>query len=110
MYTLRLGFQPLDGDHSGKSEFTEFLVISAAAKDQNPDLMSAKNMQDMSGKTMGTGHPGVLMLFPNTKPGQPAIQSRPRDHWVVNIGVPVQAGGAGASWALASHLVGEADD
>jgi hypothetical protein len=110
VYTMRLGFQPLDGDHSGKSEFTEFLVMSAAAKDQSPDLMAAKSMQDMSGKTMGTGHPGVLMLFPNTKPGQPTIQSRPRDHWVVNVGCPVKAGGASGILGFGITLVGEADD
>jgi|SRR5579862_3036715 len=110
VYTFRLGFQPVDGDHSGKSEFTEFLVLSAAARDQSPDTMAPKSLQEMSGKTVNTGHPGVFMLFPNSKPGQPTIQSRPRDHWVLNVGLPVQAGGARGTLGFGITLVGEADD
>jgi len=110
VYTLRLGFQPVDGDHSGKSEFTDFLVLSAAAKDQTPDLMALKSLQEMSGKTVGTGHPGVFMLFPNKKPGPPSIESKPRDHWVVNVVCPVQAGGVRGTLGFGITLVGEADD
>jgi hypothetical protein len=110
VFTLRLGWQPQDGDHSGKSEFTEFLVLSAAARDQKPDLMAPKSLQEMSGKTLNTGHPGVFMLFPNSKPGQPVIESKPRDHWVVNVGCPVQAGGVRGMLGFGITLVGEADD
>jgi hypothetical protein len=110
VYTLRLGFQPVDGDHSGKSEFTEFLVLSSAARDQSPETMAPKSLQEMSGKTVNTGHPGVFMLFPNSKPGQPTIQSRPRDHWVVNVGLPVQAGSARGTLGFGITLAGEADD
>jgi hypothetical protein len=110
VFTLRLGWQPQDGDHSGKSEFTEFLVLSAAARDQKPDLMAPKSLQEMSGKTLNTGHPGVFMLFPNSKPGKPVIESRPRDHWVVNVGCPVQANGVRGMLGFGITLVGEADD
>jgi hypothetical protein len=110
VYTLRLGWQPQDGDHSGKSEFTEFLVLSSASRDQKTDLMAPKSLQEMSGKTLNTGHPGVFMLFPNSKPGQPTIESKPRDHWVLNVGYPVEAGGVRGMLGFGITLVGEAED
>ena len=30
IYTLRLGYQPMDGDHAGKSPHLDFLVVTAA--------------------------------------------------------------------------------
>jgi hypothetical protein len=110
VYTLRLGFQPADGDHSGKSEFTEFLVMSSAAKDKSAEIMTAKGMQDLSAKSIGTGHPGVLMLFPNSKAGKPTLESMPRDHVVLNVSCGVQAKGSRGTLGFGITLVGEADD
>jgi hypothetical protein len=110
VYTFRLGFQPADGDHSGKSAFTEFLVLSAASKDQNADPMATKALLDMSGKSIGSGHPGVFMLFPNNKPGSPTVESKPREHWVVNFGCAFNASGNRGMLGFGLTLVGEADD
>jgi hypothetical protein len=110
VYTLRLGFQPADGDHSGKSAFTEFLVMSSAAKDKSADIMTAKAMQDLSAKSIGTGHPGVLMLFPNNKAGGPSVENMPRDHVVLNVSCGVQSKSGRGTLGLGITLVGEADD
>jgi hypothetical protein len=110
VYTLRLGFQPPDGDHAGKSQFTEFLVLSAATKDSDPDAMTPKALVEMSSKSIGTGHPAVFMLFPNSKPGKTELESKAKEHWVVNTGIAVQASGMRGLLGIGLTLVGEADE
>ena len=93
VYTLRLGYQPADGDHQGSSEFQEFLLVVAADKDKSPELMEFKHMIETSAKSIGTGHPGVFMLAP-TQPGPaPTIASRARNHWVINTKGDLIVGG-----------------
>jgi hypothetical protein len=110
VYTLRLGLQPQDGDHAGKSQFTEFVLLSAAVHDAKPDTMTHKNLVDMSMKSIDSGHPAVLMLFPNEKPGKTWIESRPRDHWVVNFACGVKTANGSGLLGFGLTPVGEADD
>ena len=93
VYTMRLGFQPMDGDHTGSSQYTEFFVILSAAKDTKPALMEPKEMIETSMKSIGTGHPGVFMLFPNSKPGAPQLVSKENSHWVLNAKEDISVGG-----------------
>src|SRR5262245_53937551 len=37
VYTLRLGFQPMDGDHMGTAPFPEFCLLIPASADRKPD-------------------------------------------------------------------------
>src|SRR5262249_28622524 len=46
VYTLRLGFQPMDGDHMGVSAYQEFLLLVSAGKDEKADTMDSKTLQD----------------------------------------------------------------
>jgi hypothetical protein len=113
VYTMRLGFQPGDGDHAGKSKYTEFLVLSAAAKDTKADLITAKGLVDMSMKSIEASHPGVLMLFPNNKPAaapQLASESLGNVHWILNLACPVEAAGKRAMLGFGVTLVGEGDE
>ena len=75
----------MDGDHTGSSQFTEFFLIVDAAKDTKTALMEPKELAEASTKSLGTGHPGVFMLFPNNKPGEPKLVSRPRNRWIGSI-------------------------
>ena len=112
IYTLRLGYQPMDGDHTGASEYQEFLLLLDAAKDKNLDLMDAKQMIETSAKSIGTGHPAVFMLFPNSKPGAaPTLAAMPKNHWVLQTKGDVTVDGkkAGASLGFGLALVGAAD-
>jgi hypothetical protein len=93
VYTMRLGFQPMDGDHTGSSQFTEFFLILSAAKDTKPALMDPKELAEASMKSIGTGHPGVFMLFPNSKPGAPQLVSKENSHWVLNTKEDISVGG-----------------
>jgi hypothetical protein len=111
VYTLRLGFQPGDGDHAGKSVSTDFLVLNAAAKDTKAELLPTKMMLEMSMKTIDASHPAVFMLFSNNKPAPaPALVSKERDHWVLNLACPVEANGVRANLGFGVTLVGEAEE
>jgi hypothetical protein len=97
VYTLRLGFQPMDGDHSGTSDSLDFCVLVKADKDTKPDLMEPKALIEASMKSIETGHPAVFMLFPNSKPGdKPQLAkrtSKDNPHWVLNAKQDVLVGG-----------------
>jgi hypothetical protein len=111
VYTLRLGFQPMDGDHTGASQFTEFALIVDAAKDQKPALMEPKDMIEASQKSIGTGHPGVFMLFPNNMPAAaPQLVSKESNHWVLNASENITVGGKKAGTiGIGLTLVGNAN-
>src|SRR5262249_44784038 len=69
LYTLRLGFQPMDGDHQGSAPFNEFLLLTPASVDKKDAIMPHKELTEMSGKSIaGSSHPVVLLLYPNPKP------------------------------------------
>ena len=109
VYTLRLGFQPMDGDHMGTAPFGEFCLLVAAKDDVKPDIMETKRLQEMSAKAMGASHPGVLLLFPNEKPPDaPQLVAKENNHWVVMLKEPVTIDGkkAGADLGIGLTLVG----
>jgi hypothetical protein len=94
VYTLRLGFQPMDGDHMGTAPYAEFCLILAAKDDLKPDLMDTKRLQEMSAKAMGGSHPGVFLLFPNDNPpAGPQLVEKENNHWVVMLKEPLIVGG-----------------
>jgi hypothetical protein len=94
VYTMRLGIQPMDGDHMGTAPFNEFCLLAAADKDTKPDLMEAKDLHELSAKSTARKHPSIMLLFPNRKPAEsPAVEARPKDHWVLSYRVGAAAGG-----------------
>ena len=112
VYTLRLGYQPADGDHQGSSDFQEFLLLIGADKDKSPELIEFKHLSETSSKSIGTGHPGVFMLAPNATPGKkPDIAARPKNHWVINTKGEIVVAGkkVGASFGIGLNVVGHAD-
>jgi hypothetical protein len=112
IYTMRLGYQPMDGDHTGASEFQDFLIILDATKDRSLDLLDAKQMIETSAKSIGSGHPAVFMLFPNSTPGAaPALAAMPKNHWVLQTKEAISVDGkkTGASLGFGLTLVGAAD-
>ncbi len=91
-YTLRLGFQPVTGDHMGTAAYLEFFLLSPAADDKKPDTMEAKALHELSGKTT-SGHPGVFLLFPGKDAGaEPKLVDKGEGHWVLMFKQPVAAG------------------
>jgi hypothetical protein len=111
VYTLRLGYQPADGDHMGASDFQEFALVVAADKDKKPDLVDAKRLVEMSGSSIGATHPGVFMLAPNPKAEGPSITSAPRNHWVLQSKAAIAIAGkkAGKDIGIGLNVVGHAE-
>jgi hypothetical protein len=111
VYTLRLGYQPADGDHMGSSDFQEFALVVAADKDQKPALVDAKRLVEMSGSSIGATHPGVFMLAPNPKAEGPSVVSAPRNHWVLQSKTEIAVGGkkTGRSMGIGLNVAGHAE-
>jgi hypothetical protein len=107
-YTLRLGFQPMDGDHMGTAPYNEFFLLCPAAKDQKPDILDVKDLHELSGHASGGSHPAVMMLIPNTKPEETVkLEPKPGNLQVVLIRQPVMAGGQLAVMGLGITVQGQ---
>jgi hypothetical protein len=107
VYTLRLGFQPMNGDHMGTAPFPEFCLLSPAAEDKKPDPMDPKELYELSAKAPMASHPGIMLLFPTDKPpNKPELASKEMDTWVLNVKADVSAGGAKAPLGLGLTIVG----
>ena len=65
VYTLRFLVQPDVGDHAGTAPHPEFLVLSPADKDRDPEPLEPKALIKLSSATTGGDHPGVMLLFPH---------------------------------------------
>ncbi len=64
VYTMRLSFYPMNGDHQGVALQRDFAILSPAAVDTNPAALPAFDaLMDMSRKASGTPHPLVLSLW-----------------------------------------------
>jgi hypothetical protein len=114
VYTLRLGFQPEDGDHAGSSLFKEFVLLVAAKADAKPDLLDPKDLYALSAKSIETGHPAALMLFPLGKaPAQPKLEAKTEGfnnpHHVLFARESVKANGTKVEVGIGLNLVGHAE-
>jgi hypothetical protein len=107
VYTLRLGVQLMDGDHMGTAPYNEFALLCPAAEDKAPDLMEVKELYELSGKSTGRKHPGLMLLFPNkTAADAPAIEAKPKEHVVLSYRVPATAAGQKANLGFSLVVVG----
>ncbi len=110
VYTLRLGFQPQDGDHMGTAPYPDFCLLVPAAADTKPGTMTPKELQELSTKASGTSHPAVFLLFPNEKPeAAPKLVDKGGDKWVLNVKEPVQAGSEKAALGVGLTLIGHSE-
>jgi hypothetical protein len=90
VYTLRLGFQPMDGDHMGTAPNNEFLLLSPADADKTVAAVEElKALAQLSAKTTKSGHAAVMVLFPAkpTSPPELVKQKDPDNHWTINAQV-----------------------
>jgi len=107
VYTLRLAYQPMDGDHMGTAPYSEFALLSPAAEDKGQDTMDVKALHDLSAKTTNS-HPAVYLLFPGKDAGEPKLVNKGEGHWTLSYKQPVTAGGTKASIEIAWTVVGAA--
>jgi hypothetical protein len=95
VYTLRLGLQPMDGDHMGTAPYPEFCLVVPADQDEKPDpYKDPKELQDLSTQATGTSHPGIFLLFPTPKAEDtPKLEDKGDGHWVLTWKGDVKANG-----------------
>ena len=83
VYTLRISFYPVDGAHQGVAPTRDFLVLSPAATDTDPNAKPTfAQLMDMSRKASGTRHPSVLNAWkPDSAEAAPTVKQEGED-WV----------------------------
>jgi hypothetical protein len=108
VYTLRLGFQPMDGDHMGTAPDPYFCLVVRAADDKDPaPIKEPKKLYDRSGKSIGKTHPGVFLLFPVEQvPSAPKLVSKGSGTWAVTTKQMATAGGQSSPLGIALTLIG----
>ena len=107
VYTLRLGFQPMNGDHMGTAPFPDFCLLTPAKVDTKPDLVKTEDLFEMSAKSTGASHPAVMLLYPDEKPeNAPHLIDKGSDTWVLAVKRPVTAGKEKTSIGLALTVMG----
>jgi hypothetical protein len=68
-------------------------------------------MHEMSMKSIETGHPAVLMLFPVSKaPTAPRLEAKENNHWVLNVRQDLNVGGQKGVIGVGITLVGHAPE
>jgi hypothetical protein len=105
VYTLRLGFQPMTGDHMGTAPYSEFCLLSPAVEDRSTDIMETKALQEMSAKTT-SGHPAVMLLFPTKGADEPKLVDKGEGNWALQFTQPVTANGKQATLGIALTVFG----
>lgn len=82
VYTLRYSLIPTNGDHQGAAPQRDFVLMSPATDDKDPNATPGfEALVDMSKKASGTGHPAVMSLWKadDAKTGL----SQQGDDWVI---------------------------
>jgi len=80
VYTLRLSFYPADGAHQGVAQTRDFLLLSPAAGDTDPDATPGfDQLVAMSKKASGVPHPAVLNCWKPDAPGPAALKQEGAD-------------------------------
>jgi hypothetical protein len=106
IYTLRLAIQPMDGDHMGTAQYSEFFLMSPADDDKKAGPMEAKALQEMSAKATN-GHPCVWLLFPGKDAAdEPKLVNKGEGHWVLMYKQPIAAGDKKGTMQIGLTLFG----
>ena len=85
VYTLRYGVQPADGNHMGVSLYRDFLLLTPAGSDTDPDqTYSHDDLADHSSEASEGQHPAALSLFPvYDEISEPKLMRNEMDQWMV---------------------------
>jgi hypothetical protein len=109
VYTLRLGFQPENGDHMGTAPYNEFCLLTPAADDKALAPLSAKDLQESSTKASGTAHPSVLLLFPISAKEAGAgakVVDKGDGHFVLTLKLELKVGDQKVDFGIGLTLIG----
>ncbi|MGC8758753.1 MAG: hypothetical protein ACP5UT_05105 [Bryobacteraceae bacterium] len=93
VYTMRISFFPMNGDHQGVAPQRDFAILSPIDIDKDASARpSFDALMDMSRKASRTPHPLVLSLWKESGPAQPGITAEGESDQVLHTtigGTPV---------------------
>ncbi len=112
-YTLRYALIPQDGNHMGVSPNRDFVLLSPAAVDTEPDKqVKFDDLVKLSRQASGTPHPAVLSLVPlkeAASPSFPALVHDDQGHWVLQVKIHGTSAAGSQELPIAITLVGKAE-
>lgn len=87
VYTLRYGQQPMDGNHIGTSDTSDFLLAVPVADDQDPaPIAEIESLFQRSAGASGTTHPAVFSLLPGDAEAEPGLTNdAEQEFWTLNL-------------------------
>jgi hypothetical protein len=107
VYTLRLAYQPENGDHKDSAPHTDFALLVPADKDPKAEEMEPKALYKLSFASTGGEHPGVLLLYPGDGKGMAAkVQDRGSGVWTLNVPRPVVSPDGKAAFGFGITIAG----
>ena len=92
VYTLRYGQQPMDGNHIGTSDTSDFLLAVPADDDEDPAAI--EDIDDLFGRSAdaaGTTHPAIFSLLPAAEgeatdgESPELIHDEDHDFWILQL-------------------------
>ena len=110
VYTLRYGHQPMDGNHIGTSETSDFLMALPADADSAPAVIENEDdLNERSAEAAGSNHPAIFSLLPTGESeNDEASLEYDEDHDFYILQVHVGTSG-GESLRLRLIVVGESE-
>jgi len=91
-YTLRYALLPNDANHLGVAPNRDFVLLTPAADDTNPDATPKPDeLIELSRKATGTRHPAPLSLAP-AQGSAPNLSKNDEDHWIFSTTVKLSSG------------------
>ena len=91
-YTLRYALLPNDANHLGVAPNRDFVLLTPAAADANPDATPKPDeLVEWSRKATGTRHPAPLSLTP-AQGATPSLSKDDEDHWIFSASVKLSSG------------------
>lgn len=87
VYTLRYGLQPMDGNHVGTSETSDFLLALPAKHDMKPEVIKGfDELSERSAKSAGSTHPAIFSLLDPKKVKKAKLEHDDfTEHWILSV-------------------------
>jgi hypothetical protein len=111
-YTMRYQTMPSDGNHMGCSPSPEFVLLSLASEDTDPNaVVSYQTLIKNSREASGASHPAVLYLTIPEGADKPAFHPAEEDDWALEARTKAQPAGGSAEtdFPIAVILIGKAE-
>jgi len=110
VYTLRYGLQPVDGNHVGTSETSDFLLALPARADTGTEpIATFDELAQLSAKAAGSTHPAILSLLepPRTGKSTKLEENSGNEHWTLTFATKGSAEGKETTLRIKLVVIGQ---